>query len=184
MFIMLGLMDLLRAVKGTAKMVLRRVPSKVGVGMVAVLWVGAVGAVFAYAHEDLPGGGSDAKENASTAHRDDGDSRTSTSERDKDGDGYDDVTGSPSWTVVDPSSSTSTSTGADAVPGDDLGGPTGSSPDSPPSSDSPDPSWTPSSTTTAPTSGAPTTTAPPTTTTPPSGGILGGLLDLLGGGKG
>jgi hypothetical protein len=185
MVIMLGLVDLLRAMKGTATTVLRRVPPKLGLGAVAVLWVGAVGAVFAYVHEEPASGSPGTEDAAHAAQRDGTGGQPSTSDGDRDGDGYDDATGTPSWTVVDPSSSTTTGPdgATEAVPGDDLGGPTGTAPGTPPSSGSPDPSWTPGSSTTAPpTSGATTTTTTPTTTAPPSsGGLLGGLIDLLGG---
>lgn len=184
---MLGLLDFLRAVKGTLTLALRRVHPLVGAAAVAVLWVGALGAMFTLAREDP----SSSPEEASsfTDHEGSADgSSTATSDHDGNGDGDDDA----GWSQTAESTRTPMSTGgaggddgttpSTGEPGGDLGAPSGSTPSTRPRAGTPDPSWATSSTTstTTPPPGATTTT----TTTPPSsggnGGVLGGLLDLLG----
>lgn len=180
---MLGLLDLLRAVKGSVTLAVRRMHPVVGGVLVAALWIGALGAMFTFTRDDPPSPRQEASSLTDPGRGGSDDSAT-TAEGDEDGDndGSGDSWDQRSeWTSDDDGSTTTTV----VTPGADLAADIGSAPSTRPSSSTPEPSWRPSSTTTTSTSTTTPGATSTTTTAPPSsgGGLLGGLADLLGLGK-
>lgn len=178
---MLGLLDLLRAVKGTLTLTLRRVHPVVGVVAIALLWTGALGAMFTLTRDAPSREPQHAAASSDYESSDDG-SSTSTSDHEGNGNGDDDAdwsqTAESTRTPVSPDEADGTTPSTVSGPGGELGAPSGTTASTRPRTGTPDPSWATSSTTS-------TTSAPPgattTTTAPPgNGGVLGGLLDLLG----
>jgi hypothetical protein len=190
---MLGLVELLRAVKGSATIAVRRVPRRVGLGLLVVAWAVALGAVYTFTADDGSRGSPRSAEEAS-AHVGP-DDVTSTEGTTRGGKG--DAPGIPPSTTADgaaaPGSTTATTAGR--LTGD-LGSPPGrrretsrSSGDTPPSwadhGDSPgsattSPSTNPGTTPPGSSTTTPTTTPPGTTPPPGNDGLLGGIFDLLG----
>jgi hypothetical protein len=179
---MLGLLDFLRAVKGTLTLAFRRVHPLAGAAVVAVVWMGALGAMYTMSTDDSSsladslagadeGTTGDDWRSSTTVGDDDWSSSSTSSEepgapRSVDGDDHDEA------------ATTTDGTGPDG----DLGAPGSSTPASPPRTSTPRPSWAdPTTSTTTSTTEAPGASSTTTTTEPSSGGgILGGLADLLG----
>jgi hypothetical protein len=174
---MLGLLDLLRAVKGTVTLAVRRIHPVVGGVMVAVLWMGALGGMFTLTRDDpAPAPAPQAASHAD--HERVGTDGSTTTSNDDDEPGAD-WSQRSEWTPADGATTTTTA----VIPAGDLAAPAGSVPSTRPPTPRSDPSWrTTSTTSTTTVPGAPSSTT--TTTAPPSsGGLLGGLVDLLGLGK-
>jgi len=188
---MLGLLDLLRAVKGTLTIALRRTHPLVGAAAVAVLWMGAIGAMFTLTRPDPSPSPEQALSHIDDERPADRPS-TATSEREDEGGSDDDGTDWPQTAestrtpaaadggLDTPTSSTGAEPGTE--PDGELGAPRGTTPSTRPRPGGPSPSWATSSTTT--TTSPEGATSSTTTTAPPAGGgnggLLGGLLDLLG----
>ena len=80
---MLGLVDLLRAVRGTVSVSLRRVNPVAGLAVIAVVWLGALGVVFSLTDTGPTSG----EESSLTGHNNAADRRSTTTDDDADGDG-------------------------------------------------------------------------------------------------
>jgi hypothetical protein len=169
---MLGLLDLLKAVRGSATVALRRVHPLTGPALFAMLWVLALGSFFWMAgRDDSP----DDEASPGVAHTED--STTATTGVSHRGDGT---------PTAEEGSATTTSLPPGAVPGQisEAEPRMGQDADAPPTTTAADNQNRPSYSTTPATTSSTTSTTTPrgssttTTTAPP--GLLGSLLDALG----
>ena len=193
---MLGLVDFVRAVRGTVRLTLRRIHPLAGAVTVAVVWLLALGSLLWVTREDAsssPSQDATSDTERSDNGTDDRDGSSSPSGRDgPDGARWETSTrlessieGTDSDDADDPAGGTDTE--PDGSGGSVLDSPVEPGQLEPPSTGSSSPSWVePDPTTTSPTT-TPSTSGPTTSTTtepPPGdsgngGGLLGALLDLL-----
>ena len=192
---MLGLVDFIRAVCGTARLALRRLPPLAGLVVVAVVWLFALGSLLWVTRDDAAsspstGAASDTERSGDGTHDRDGSSLPSGGGDGSDGSGWETSTRRESTSSSDDADDPVVEGGGDSdgsVPespgGQDRVVPPSTGSTSPTGVDPEDPDGT--STSSSSSSSTPSTSGSTTSTTQPpggsggGGGLVGSLLDLL-----